>query len=142
MTQVKIKEHPSTDICIATTLFNSYFVFDSECSLKDIEDMVSTWVNIVYDREIVDAIVDEELENLDDVSAIDIDVYDDYCEEEYISLKDQKYTHLEAMESMDVMRSYMKAYYFPIEIFIILDRLHWTAHQQRFKVNKKEPSIY
>ena len=86
MTQVKIKEHPSTDICIATTLFNSYFVFDSECSLKDIEDMVSTWVNIVYDREIVDAIVDEELENLDRVSVKDFDVYYDDCKEEDIWL--------------------------------------------------------
>ena len=41
------------------------------------EDMVSTWVNIEDDREIVDAIFDEDLENIDDVSAIDIDVYDD-----------------------------------------------------------------
>ena len=38
---------------------------------------------------------------------MDIGVYDDYCEEEDISLKVQKYTHLEAMEAIDVMRSYM-----------------------------------
>ena len=61
------------------------------------EDVVSTWVEIEYDREIVNAIVDEELENIDDVSAMNIDVYDDDYEEEDISLKDQKCTHLDAM---------------------------------------------
>ena len=46
---------------------------------KDMEDMVNTWVNIEDDREIVGAFVDEELENIDDVSEMDIDVYDDVC---------------------------------------------------------------
>ena len=46
--------------------------------------MVSTWVNIDDDREIVDAIVDEYLENIDYVSAIDIDFYADDGEEEDI----------------------------------------------------------
>ena len=45
---------------------------------------VSTWVNIEDRGETVDSIFDEELENIDDVSAMDIDVYDDGCEEEYI----------------------------------------------------------
>ena len=76
--------------------------------------MVSTWVIIEDDRDIVDAIVDEKLENPDDVSAMNIDVYDDDFEKEDISLNDQNYTHLEAMESMDVMRSYMTANYFPL----------------------------
>ena len=44
--------------------------------------MVSRWVNIEDDREIFYSIVDEELENIGDVSAMDIDVYDDDCEEE------------------------------------------------------------
>ena len=80
------------------------------------EDMVITWVNTEDDRDIVDAIVDEELENIDDVSAMDIDVYDEDCKEEDISLKDQKYTHLEAMEAMDVMRSYTTENVFPLEM--------------------------
>ena len=46
-------------------------------------------VKIEDGRYIVDAIVDEELENIDDVSAMDIDVYDDDGEEEDVSLKDQ-----------------------------------------------------
>ena len=45
---------------------------------------------------------------------MDIDVYDDYIEEEDISLKDQKYTHLEAMGALDIMRSYMTANTFPL----------------------------
>ena len=35
------------------------------------------WVNIEDDRKIVDAIVNKELKSLDDVSAMDINVYDD-----------------------------------------------------------------
>ena len=76
--------------------------------------MVSTWVNIEDDREIVGDIVHKEWENIYDVSAMDIDVYDDYIEEEDISLKDQKYTHLEAMGALDIMRSYMTANTFPL----------------------------
>ena len=34
---------------------------------------------------------------------MDIDIYDDDCEEEDISSKEQKYTHLDVMEEMDVM---------------------------------------
>ena len=59
-----------------------------------------------------------------DVSAMDIDVYDDDCEEEDISLKYQKYAHLEAMEAMDVMVYYMKENSFFIVSFNIMDRLH------------------
>ena len=76
------------------------------------------------------------------MSAMDIDVYDDDCEEEDISLKDQEYTHIESMEAMDVMRSYMTANAFPLESFNSMDRLHWTVHQQRFKGKKENPSIY
>ena len=71
------------------------------------DDMVSTWFIIEDDNEIADDIIDEELENLDDVSAIDNDFYDDDGKEYDISLKDQKYTHIEAMESIYVMRYYM-----------------------------------
>ena len=46
--------------------------------------MVSTRIKIEDDRDIFYAIVDEELENIDDVSEMDIDVYDDYCEQEDI----------------------------------------------------------
>ena len=107
MSQVKVKAHPSTDTYIVPSLFHSSFVVEPKCSPKDMEDMVSTGVNIEDDREIVDAMVGEELENIDDVSAMDIDVCDDDCEEEDISLKDQKYTHLEATEAMDIMIYYM-----------------------------------
>ena len=48
------------------------------------EDMFTTWANIEDDREFVDAIVDEELENLDRVSEKDFDVYYDDCKEEDI----------------------------------------------------------
>ena len=68
------------------------------------EDIVSTWVIIEDYREIVDTIFDEELKNIYDVSEMDIDVYDDDCKEECISLKEKHYTHLESMEAMDVMR--------------------------------------
>ena len=53
------------------------------------------------------AIVDEDLENIDDVSAMVIDV-SDYFKEEDISLKGGNYTHIEAMEAIYVMRYYMK----------------------------------
>ena len=42
--------------------------------------MLCTWVDIRYDMDILDALVDEELENIDDVSEIDIDVYYYNCE--------------------------------------------------------------
>ena len=114
MSQVKAKAHPLNDTFIVTAVFHSSFVVDPTFSTKDMEDMVSTWVNIEDDRDIVDAIVDEQLENIDDVSEINIDVYDDDCEEVYISLKDQKYTHLDTMEAMDVMRYYMTENAFPL----------------------------
>ena len=104
--------------------------------------MVSTRIKIEDDRDIFYAIVDEELENLDDVSAMDIDVYDDYCEEKDISLKDQKYIHIEVMEVKGFMRYCITANDFPLESFNSLDRLHWTSHQKRFKEKKKQPSIY
>ena len=46
------------------------------------------------------------------------------------------------MESMDVMRAYMTENYLPLESFNSLYIIYWTAHQQRSKVNNKEPSIY
>ena len=97
------------------------------------EDMVITWFNIEDNNEIADEIIDEELENLDDVSAIDIDFYDDDGKEYDISLKDQKYTHIKAMEEMYVMRSYMTQMFFHLENFNSLGTLHFTAQQQRFK---------
>ena len=87
MKQLRVKSHPSTNTSIVQELFHSSFAFYPKCSPKDMDDMVSTRFNIEDDREIFDAIVDEELENIDDVSEIDIDVYDDYCEEEDTSLK-------------------------------------------------------
>ena len=92
--------------------------------------------------EIVDNISDEELENIEKVSSMDIDDYDDDCEEKDISLKDQNYTHLEAMEFMDVMRSYMTENAFPLENLKILDKLRWASQQQRFKGKNKYFSIY
>ena len=68
MTQVRVKSHPSTDTSIVPAVFHSYFLFDPKCSPKEMGDMVSTWFNIEYDREISDAIVDEELKNIDDLS--------------------------------------------------------------------------
>ena len=68
---------------------------------------------------------------------MDIGVYDDYCEEEDISLKVQKYTHLEAMEAINVMRSYMTKNDWPIRIFNSMDVLHCTAQQKRSKSKKK-----
>ena len=142
MAQVKVKTYPLTDTSIVPAVFYSSFLVDPEYSPKDTEDMVSTWVNIEDDREIVDAIVVEELKNHDDVSAMDIDVYNDDFEVEDISSKDKNYTHLEAMEAMDGMRSYMTENAFPLEIFDSLDRLHWAAQNQIFKGKKKEPSIH
>ena len=81
------------------------------------------------------------MENIDDVSEIYIGFYDDDCEEEDISFKDQNYTHLEAMEEMDVMRYYMTEISLPQESFNGLNRLHWTALQQHFKRKKKGPLI-
>ena len=77
------------------------------------------------------------MENIDDVSAMDIDVYDDDCEEKDISLKYQNCIYLKAMKAMDVMRSYTTENAFLLEIFNSLDRLHWTAHNQRSKGKKK-----
>ena len=45
------------------------------------------------------------------------------------------------MEKMVVMRSYMTANAFPIESFNILDILHWTAQQKRFKGKKNNLPI-
>ena len=84
MEQVKVKPHPSTDTSIVPAVFNSYFVVYPKCSPKDMEDMVITWVKIEDDREIVDGIFDGDLEIIDYVSAMDIDVYDEDCEEEDI----------------------------------------------------------
>ena len=67
MSQVKVKSHPSSDTSIVPELFHSSFVFETKYSLKYMEDMVSTWFNVEDDREIVDTIFDEGLENLDDV---------------------------------------------------------------------------
>ena len=68
-----------TDTSIVPALFHSSFVVHPKCSPKEMEDMVSKWVNIKDDREIFDTIVDEELKNIDDVSSMNIDAYgDDY----------------------------------------------------------------
>ena len=107
MAQVKVKSHPQTDTSIVLAVFFCYFVVDPKFSPKDMEYMVSKWVNIEDDMDIFDSIADGELENLDGVSAIDIGVYDDDCEEDDILLKDQKYTHLQSVEAMDVMKYYM-----------------------------------
>ena len=87
MAQVKVKEHSRTETSLVPKVFHSYFVVDPKCSPKYMENMLSIWVNIWDERESVDAIFDEYLENIDDVSAIDIDVYYDDCEKEDISLK-------------------------------------------------------
>ena len=100
MSQVKVKSHPSTDTYIVPAVFQSSFVVDPKCSSKEMEVMVSTWVDIEGVTEIVDALVDEELENIDDVSEIDIDVYYYNFEKEDISLTDQKYTDIEDVEAI------------------------------------------
>ena len=60
--QVKVKAHPSTETFIVPAVFKISFVVDPKFSPKDMEDMVSTWFNIEDDREIVNAIIDEELD--------------------------------------------------------------------------------
>ena len=69
---MKVKAHPYTYTSILPALFHSSFVVDPKCSPKDMEYMLSTWVDIEDDREILDSIVDEELENLDIFSAMDL----------------------------------------------------------------------
>ena len=81
MKHMKVKSHTLTEIFILPAVFQSYFVVDPKCSPKDMEDMLSIWVNIWDERESVDAIFDEYLENIDDVSGMNIDIYDDDCEE-------------------------------------------------------------
>ena len=71
---------------------------------------------------------------------MDIDVFDDDFEEVAISLEDQKYTHLEFIKAMDVIIYCMAWNAFFIDIFNSLDRLRWTAQQQRLKGKKEEPS--
>ena len=57
---------------IVPAVFQSSFVVGPKYSTKYMEYMVGTWVNIEDDRDIVYAIVDEELENLYDVSEMGI----------------------------------------------------------------------
>ena len=76
---MKVKSHPFTETYVEPAVFHSSFVVDSKCSHKDMEDMVSTWVNTEDDREIVDVFVDEEFEKINYVSAMDIYVYGDDC---------------------------------------------------------------
>ena len=64
---MKVKAHPPTDTFILPAVFYSYFVVDTKYSSKDMEDMLSTCITNEYDREIVDDIFDENLENIDDV---------------------------------------------------------------------------
>ena len=55
---MKVKAHTLTDTSIVPAVFHSFFVVDPNFSPKYMEDMVSTWVNIEYDSDIIDAIVD------------------------------------------------------------------------------------
>ena len=114
MEQVEVNAQPWTETYIVPELFHNYFVVGPKCSPIDMEDMVSTQVDIEDDIDIFDIIVDEELENIDYLSAMDIGVYDDDCEEDDIFLKDQKYTYLQATEAIDFMRYYMTDNAFPI----------------------------
>ena len=75
MAQIIVKSYPSNVTSIVPELFHSFFVIDPGCSLKNMGDMVITWVNIEDDREIVDAIFDEDLKNIGHVSTMYIDVY-------------------------------------------------------------------
>ena len=77
MAHVILKSHHLTDTSIVPALSHISLVVDPTCSLKYKEYMVSTWVNIEDYRDIVDAIVDKELKNIDNVSSMDIDVYGD-----------------------------------------------------------------
>ena len=58
MVKVKVKSHTSTDISSAPAVFYSSFVVDPKCSPKDMEVMISTWVNIEGDKDMCDALVE------------------------------------------------------------------------------------
>ena len=61
MEKVNAKSQPLNDTSIVPSVFHSSFLVDPKCLPRHMEDMVITWVNIDYDRDIVDAIFNKEL---------------------------------------------------------------------------------
>ena len=76
MAQVKVKAHPLTDTSIVPEVFYSSFVVEPQMFTQRHGVYGEFMVNIEDYMQPVDDIDDEELENLDDVSAMDIDVYE------------------------------------------------------------------
>ena len=106
------------------------------------------WINIQYEQDTIDTILDDELVTLDAMDNSDPDLIyefiEDYNEfEEGLStiITEIKYTHLESVESMDLLQSYINSNNMQSNNKMALDKLLWNIQSHHLKNPKKAPSV-
>eukprot|EP00957_Ditylum_brightwellii_P051115 3875518-Ditylum_brightwellii.AAC.1 len=66
MADVKLKANEVLlDVNCAATVFKDTFVSDPECGPQDLQTMVDVWFNIEKDQDMMLAVIDDELEELE-----------------------------------------------------------------------------
>ena len=87
------------------------FVTDGDFSQKDMKDMAEAWVNIEDDKGVVNAVIDDELQSLEQLdtsktTATDDNKCDDDDEEEVVLVGSakKKYTHQDIVGDFDIIQ--------------------------------------
>lgn len=110
------------------------------------ETMIETWVNVEDDDAIIDAIVEEEVERLDEIGTegdgdVAIDDYAREYEEDPASYEGRKHSHSEGMEYPDSVTPYLESNDFSTECKMASNRLKFSIQKEKMNSNKKEPPI-
>ena len=127
----------------SSKMIENSFVSDGKFSRQGFESIIDDWFDIEDDAVVIDSIVDEDIENLD---AIEVDnmienEYDGEDEEAHSLDSQRKYTRLEAIHAMDILRAYMTSKNLPSNVFVSLITLRKSIQKKRLKAFTKETSI-
>lgn len=130
----------------AGEVFNDSFAIDTGLSKQDIQSMADTWINVEDDPEIIDAIVDDELEDIENLAMIgdseaecNNDLED--SEEPVASASIQKHSHQEAMQALAVIQSYVQSNDMKLETLHAVSKVTYDIQSHYMKKTKTTKSI-
>ena len=136
----------------AGNVFKDSFVTDGNLSRGDLSrddienNMAEVWVDIEDDEEVLFAIIDDELLELDKVDAsngTDDDYYDDEEDEiiEVVGKVKKKHTHQDIIGAFDMIQSFMEEEKLPLERRLTLDRLRYDVQMHQMQKPKASLTI-
>ena len=130
----------------AIEVFQDSFATDSGLSNEDLGSIADVWINVEDDPEIIDAIVDDELNEIENVPMVcdgkdELNDENDEDPESINATSIKNHTHQEAMQALEVLRSYVKSNHLKLETLNAVSKLSFDIQSHYMKKPKTTKSI-